>query len=47
MSYVDGLTWEEACNDELQLLETIFKDGRMVKEQSLEDIRTILHREEF
>lgn len=47
MTYVDGLTWDKACNDPYQMLETIFKDGKIVKEQSLSDIRDILHGGKF
>ncbi len=43
MSFVDGLTWEEACDDTLNMLETVFKDGRLVREQSLTDVRNVLH----
>ncbi|MBQ6906835.1 MAG: nicotinate phosphoribosyltransferase, partial [Clostridia bacterium] len=45
--YVDGRTWEEAQvsgNDaDINLLKTIFKDGKIIKEQSLSEIRNILH----
>lgn len=47
MSFVDGLTWEEACADPLNLLETVFKDGKLVKTQSLSEIRERLHGGEF
>lgn len=45
--YVDGRTWDEAYNDECNLLKPIFKDGKMIKEQSLQDIRNILHGGDF
>ena len=49
--YVDGRTWEEAqvsgADAETNLLKTIFKNGEMVVEQSLSDIRNILHNGEF
>ena len=45
--YVDGRTWEEAhvfgADAETNLLKTIFKDGKMVREQSLAEIRDVLH----
>ena len=41
IEFCDGFTWEEACR--VNMLETIFKDGKMVKEQSLSEIREILH----
>lgn len=40
--FTDGHTWEEACKAENQLV-TIYKDGKMVKEQSLAEIRNTLH----
>lgn len=40
--YKDGFTWEEAsCED--NVLQTVFKDGQMIKEYSLAEIRTNLH----
>ena len=45
--YVDGRTWEEACNDPCQLLETVFKDGKMIKEHSLKEVREVLHGGQF
>lgn len=49
--YVDGRTWEEAqisgADAEVNLLQTIFKDGKMIKEQSLSEIRNVLHGGEF
>ena len=47
ISFADGLTWEEACADPLNLLETVFKDGKLIKEQSLSEIRERLHNGEF
>ena len=44
--FTDGHTWEEACKAENQLV-TIYKDGKMVKEQSLAEIRNILHDGKF
>lgn len=45
--YVDGRTWEEAqissADAKVNLLQTIFKDGKMIKEQSLAEIRDVLH----
>jgi nicotinamide phosphoribosyltransferase len=45
--YVDGRTWEEAqvsgADSEVNLLQTIFKDGKMIKEQTLAEIRDRLH----
>lgn len=47
LKYEDELTWEQARNDPRNLLTTIFKDGKMVKEQSLDDIRNVLHGGKF
>ena len=47
--YRDGYTWEEAQIEhaDYNLLRTIFKDGAMIKEQSLSDVRNVLHGGEF
>lgn len=49
--YVDGRTWEEAHvsgkDTEVNLLQPIFKDGQLIKEQSLVEIRDILHGGKF
>jgi nicotinamide phosphoribosyltransferase len=42
-TYKDEYTWAEAINDTENQLVTVFKDGKMVKEQSLAEIRNILH----
>lgn len=42
LQYRDGLNWEEAAAAE-NLLQTVFKDGVLVKEQSLQEIRGRLH----
>lgn len=42
-NYKDEFTWEEACNHPNNELVTIFKDGVLIKEQSLQEIRNILH----
>lgn len=47
MSFVDGLTWEEACADPMNMLETVFKDGKLTTVQSLAKIRQLLHNGEF
>lgn len=43
IKFEDGLDWETAYNDETNLLKPIFADGRMISEQSLAEIRSILH----
>lgn len=49
--YVDGRTWEEAHvsgeDAKVNLLQPIFKDGQLIKEQSLAEIRDILHGGKF
>ena len=49
--YVDGRTWEEAHvsgeDSKVNLLQPVFKDGQLIKEQSLAEIRDILHGGKF
>ena len=45
VTYVDGLTWDESMKD--TLMRTIFKDGKMVKEESLSEIRNRLNWNKF
>lgn len=42
LQYRDGLDWGEASSSD-NLLQTVFKDGGLVKEQSLREIRARLH----
>lgn len=42
LRYRDELNWEEAASGE-NLLQTVFKDGVLIKEQSLQEIRNRLH----
>lgn len=42
LQYRDELNWEEAASDG-NLLQTVFKDGVLIKEQSLSEIRNRLH----
>lgn len=46
-TYKDEYIWAEAVNDTENQLVTVFKDGKMVKEQSLAEIRNILHGGKF
>ena len=41
-SFTDGHTWNEASVVE-NMLQTVFKDGEIIREQSLAEIRNILH----
>ena len=45
--YVDGRTWEEAIRDSSNLLRPIFRDGEILEEQSLWEIRARLHGGKF
>ena len=45
ITYTDGLTWDEAMED--TLMETVFKDGKLVKEESLAEIRNRLNNGRF
>lgn len=49
--YVDGRSWEEAHvsgeDAKVNLLQPIFKDGQLIKEQSLSEIRNVLHGGKF
>ena len=44
--FTDGHTWQEACESENELV-TVFKDGKLLKEQSLQEIRSQLHDGKF
>lgn len=44
--FTDGHTWQQACESENELV-TIFKDGKLLKEQSLQEIRSQLHDGKF
>ena len=46
-AFTDGHTWEDACANEENQLVTVFKDGRMMREQSLAEIRSRLHEGKF
>lgn len=45
--YGDGYTWDETCADPRNLLQPVFKDGKMLKEFSLQEIRQRLHKGNF
>ena len=44
--FTDGHTWKEACESKNELV-TVFKDGMLLKEQSLKEIRNRLHEGKF
>ena len=45
--YKDELTWAQAKSDSRNLLQTVFKNGKLTKEQSLFEIRQRLHGGKF
>ncbi len=45
--YEDGYTWKEACVKSENELVSIFKDGVLLREQSLQEIRARLHEGSF
>lgn len=47
ISYADGCTWQEAVNFPGNMLETVFKDGVLVKEETLREVRNRLHGGKF
>ena len=44
ITYSDHLTIQEAENDKFNLLEPVFRDGKLLREQSLAEIRSILNK---
>ncbi len=47
LSFKDGFTWEEACNTNDNQLVPVFKDGKLLVEQSLQQVRATLHDGKF
>ena len=45
--YEDEHTWDETVNDPNNKLQTIFKNGKMIKEYSLAEVRNRLHNGKF
>ena len=45
--YKDGFTWEQACTFGLNLLQPVFKDGHMIKQYTLAEVRNNLHGGKF
>lgn len=46
-TYQDEYTWAKACADQKNQLKTVFRDGKLVRSQSLAEIRNILHGGKF
>jgi nicotinamide phosphoribosyltransferase len=47
LKYQDEFTWEDAYNHEINILRSIFRDGKMLVEDRLTDIRNRLHGGKF
>ena len=47
LTYTDGHTWKDACNDQFNLLTPVFKNSEMLWEQNLQRVRARLHEGEF
>lgn len=47
ITYEDGLTWDEACADASNMLEPVFRDGKLLKEYTLAEIRNRLNWDKF
>lgn len=43
LSFQDGFTWEEACANAENQLMPVFKDGKLLVEQNLQQVRAKLH----
>ena len=47
LSYTDGYTWTEAAGHRYNELQPVFRDGKLLTEQSLSEIRNRLHNNKF
>lgn len=47
LSFKDGFTWEEACKNPENILCPVFRDGKLLVEQNLQEIRARLHDGKF
>ncbi len=47
LSFKDGFTWEEACGNVENQLVPVFKDGKLLVEQNLQQVRARLHGGKF
>lgn len=41
--YKDEFTWEDACRTPTQMLQPVFRNGEMLRVQSLSEVRSVLH----
>ena len=46
ITYEDGLTWDEACTED-NMLQPVFKDGKLLKDYTLDEIRNTLNLNKF
>ena len=47
LTYKDELTWDEAYNDASNMLQPVFRDGKLLKEYTLDEIRQKLNNGSF
>ena len=47
LSFQDGFTWKEACENKENQLLPVFKDGKLLVEQNLQQVRAKLHKGKF
>lgn len=47
LSYKDEYTWEEVCGNPKNELISVFKDGKLTVNQTLAEVRAVLHEGEF
>lgn len=47
LSYTDGYTWADAAGHRYNELQPVFRDGKLLTEQSLSEIRSRLHNNKF
>ena len=44
IKHIDGCTWDQAVTNPCNLLQTVFKDGKLIRKSSLAEIRDNLHK---
>lgn len=47
LSFVDGYNWQQAVSHAYNKLQPIFKDGKLLREQNIQEIRARLHNGQF
>jgi len=43
LAYEDGFTWDAACGDRRNMLRPVFRDGKLLREFTLQEVRENLH----